>query len=178
MSSTHHSATGAVTTHTLSVLVENKPGVLTRVTALFSRRGFNIDSLAVGPTERPDVSRITVIARAHDAAMDQITKQLDKLINVLKVEELKPESTVERELLLIKVHVGDDQRANAVQIVDLFRAHVVDVSPESLVVETTGSRAKVQALLTALSPYGLAEIVQSGTVAIGRGPQSLTDAIS
>ncbi|MBO3724702.1 acetolactate synthase small subunit [Actinomyces bowdenii] len=162
-------------THTLSVLVENKPGVLTRVSALFTRRGFNIHSLAVGPTEREDISRITVIAEADGLAMEQVVKQLNKLVNVLKIVELDPATSVERELYLIKVRADDSNRTAVLQIVDLFRAHVVDVAPTSVVIETIGSESKIRALLTALQPYGVKEIVQSGTVAITRGPRSMTD---
>ena len=161
--------------HTLSVLVENKPGVLTRVSALFTRRGFNIRSLAVGPTEHEDVSRITVIADAEGLAMEQVTKQLNKLVNVLKIVELDPATSVGRELYLIKVRADDANRTAVLQIVDLFRAHVVDVSPTSVVIETVGSESKVKALLGALQPYGVKEIVQSGAVAITRGPRSMTD---
>ena len=161
--------------HTLSVLVENKPGVLTRVSALFTRRGFNIHSLAGGPTEHEDISRITVIADAEGLAMEQVTKQLNKLVNVLKIVELDPDTSVERELYLIKVHADDANRTAVLQVVDLFRAHVVDVAPTSVVIETIGSESKVKALLTALQPYGVKEIVQSGAVAITRGPRSITD---
>ena len=161
--------------HTLSVLVENKPGVLTRVSALFSRRGFIIHSLAVGPTEHEDISRITVIADAEGLATEQVTKQLNKLVNVLKIVELDPDTSVERELYLIKVHADDANRTAVLQVVDLFRAHVVDVAPTSVVIETIGSESKVKALLTALQPYGVKEIVQSGAVAITRGPRSITD---
>lgn len=161
--------------HTLSVLVENKPGVLTRVSALFTRRGFNIHSLAVGPTEHEDVSRITVIADAEGLAMEQLTKQLNKLVNVLKIVELNPESSVGRELYLIKVRADDSNRTAVLQIVDLFRAHVVDVCPTSVVIESVGSESKVKALLDALKPHGVKEIVQSGAVAITRGPRSMTD---
>ena len=161
--------------HTLSVLVENKPGVLTRVSALFTRRGFNIHSLAVGPTEHEYVSRITVIADAEGRAMEQVTKQLNKLVNVLKIVELDSQTSVERELYLIKVRADDANRTSVLQIVDLFRAHVVDVCPTSVVIETVGSQSKVNALLEALRPYGVKEIVQSGAVAITRGPRSITD---
>lgn len=161
--------------HTLSVLVENKPGVLTRVSALFTRRGFNIHSLAVSPTEHEAVSRITVIADAEGLAMEQVTKQLNKLVNVLKIVELDPATSVGRELYLIKVRADDANRTAVLQIVDLFRAHVVDVSPTSVVIETVGSESKVKALLGALQPYGVKEIVQSGAVAITRGPRSMTD---
>ncbi len=162
-------------THTLSVLVENKPGVLTRVSALFTRRGFNIHSLAVGPTEREDISRITVIADAEGLALEQVVKPLTKLVNVLKIVELDPATSVERELYLIKVRADDANRTAVLQVVDLFRAHVIDVAPTSVVIETVGSESKVRALLTALQPYGVKEIVQSGTVAITRGPRAMTD---
>ncbi len=161
--------------HTLSVLVENKPGVLTRVSALFTRRGFNIHSLAVGPTEREDISRITVIADAEGLAMEQVVKQLNKLVNVLKIVELDPATSVGRELYLIKVRADDSNRTAVLQIVDLFRAHVVDVAPTTVVIESVGSQSKVKALLEALTPYGVKEIVQSGAVAITRGPRSITD---
>lgn len=173
--STAGAASAASTMHTLSVLVEDTPGVLTRVSALFTRRGFNIHSLAVGPTDTDGVSRITVIADAEGRAMEQVTKQLNKLVNVLKIVELDPATSVERELYLIKVHADDANRTAVLQIVDLFRAHVVDVSPSSVVIETVGSESKVRALLTSLEPYGVKEIVQSGAVAITRGPRSITD---
>ena len=163
------------TRHTLSVLVENKPGVLTRVAALFARRAFNIHSLAVGETEDPRISRMTVVVDAAELPIEQVTKQLNKLINVLKIVELDPAAAVERQLLLVKVSANDSSRANVLQIVDLFRAHVVDVSPTSVVIETVGSESKVRALLESLEPYGVKEIVQSGAVAITRGPRSITD---
>ena len=156
------------TRHTLSVLVENKPGVLTRVAALFARRAFNIHSLAVGETEDPQLSRITVVVDAAERPLEQVTKQLNKLVNVLKIVELEPESTVERQLLLVKVSASDSTRANVLQVVDLFRAHVVDVVPDTVTIEATGSESKVRAVLSALDPYGIREIVQSGAVAIGR----------
>ena len=165
----------STTKHTLSVLDENKPGVLTRVSALFARRGFNIHSLAVGPTEHPQSARITVLAKADDTAMDQVVKQLNKLVNVLKIVELDPADSVQRELLLIKVLANDASRTAVLQIVDLFRAPVVDVHPDSVVIEMVGSESKVQALLNSLRPYGVSEIVQSGTVAISRGSQSITE---
>ena len=161
--------------HTLSVLVENKPGVLARVAGLFSRRAFNIHSLAVGPTEHPEISRITVVVDVEDLPLEQVTKQLNKLIHVLKIVELEPERSVQRELLLVKVRADARQRAAVLQIVDLFRAHVVDVSPDSLVVEAVGAPHKLDALLAALAPHDVREIVQSGTVAIGRGGRSITE---
>ncbi|MDY5601302.1 MAG: acetolactate synthase small subunit [Schaalia hyovaginalis] len=162
-------------THTLSVLVENKPGVLTRVAALFARRAFNIKSLAVGETEHPEVSRMTIIVKADEQPFEQVTKQLNMLVNVLKVVELAPEDSVERRLLLIKVRADEERRTGVLQVVDLFRAHVVDVQPESVVIESIGSLSKLEALVAALEPYGVTEIVQSGAVAIGRGPRSITD---
>ena len=147
--------------HTLSVLVENKPGVLARIAALFSRRGFNIDSLAVGETEYPDVSRMTVVVDVEDLPLEQVTKQLNKLVEVLKVVELEPTAAVQRQAMLIKVQ--------------MFRAKVVDVATESLTIEATGTTDKLRALLDVLEPYGVKELVQSGIVAIGRGPRSITD---
>ena len=164
-------------THTLSVLVENKPGVLTRVAALFARRAFNIQSLAVGETEKPEISRITIVVDVSEVSLEQVTKQLNKLVNVLKIVELEPERAVERDLMLIKVSADDTNRTAVLQIVDLFRAHVVDVSRGTLVIESIGSPAKHAALLRELEPYGVREIVQSGNVAIGRGSKSITDQI-
>ncbi|MFD6177915.1 MULTISPECIES: acetolactate synthase small subunit [unclassified Isoptericola] len=161
--------------HTLSVLVENKPGVLTRVTALFARRAFNIHSLAVGPTEHEEISRITVVVDVEEHPLEHVTKQLNKLVNVIKIVELDPESSVQRELLLVKVRADAATRAGVLEVVDLFRAHVVDVVPDTVVVEATGTAAKLSALLNALEPFGVREIVKSGTLAVGRGPRSITD---
>jgi acetolactate synthase-1/3 small subunit len=161
--------------HTLSVLVENKPGVLARVAGLFSRRAFNIHSLAVGPTEHPEISRITVVVDVEDLPLEQVTKQLNKLIHVLKIVELDKDRSVQRELLLVKVRADARQRGDILQIVDLFRAHVVDVSTDALVIEAIGTPEKLDALLSALSTYDVREIVQSGTVAIGRGARSITE---
>lgn len=161
--------------HTLSVLVENKPGVLTRVSALFARRAFNIKSLTVGETEHPDISRMTIIVDADTAPIEQVKRQLGKLINVLKIVELNPDEAVERRMLLMKVRADDTCRTSVLQIVDLFRAHVVDVHPEAVVIESIGSLSKLEALLRALEPYGVTELVQSGAVAIGRGDHSITD---
>ena len=161
--------------HTLSVLVENKPGVLTRVAGLFARRSFNIHSLAVGPTEHEEISRITVVVDVEQLPLEQVTKQLNKLINIIKIVELEPESSVQRELLLVKVRADASTRSHVLAVVELFRAHVVDVVPEAVTIEATGSPAKLDALLGALEPYGIREIVQSGTVAIGRGARSITD---
>ena len=160
--------------HTLSVLVENKPGVLARVSALFSRRGFNIDSLAVGPTENPEVSRMTIVVAVDALPLEQVTKQLNKLINVLKIVELAPDASVAREVLLIKLRADATTRGQIATVVDMFRAHIVDVAPESLTVEVSGTPDKLAALLTLLEPFGVRELVQSGTVALGRGPKSIT----
>jgi len=164
-----------MTRHTLSVLVENKPGVLTRVAGLFARRAFNIHSLAVGPTEHDEISRITVVVDVDDLPLEQVTKQLNKLINVIKIVELEDASSVQRELMLVKVRADAAQRTHVLEVVQLFRAHVVDVVPDAVTVEATGGPAKLAALLAALEPFGVREIVQSGTVAIGRGSRSITD---
>ena len=160
--------------HTLSVLVENKPGVLSRVSALFSRRGFNIDSLAVGPTEHPDVSRMTIAVNVEDLPLEQVTKQLNKLVNVLKIVELESTASVQRELLLVKVRADRPTRSQVLETVSLFRARVVDVAPDALTIEATGTAEKLDALLRDLEPYGIKEMVQSGVVAIGRGSRSIT----
>lgn len=161
--------------HTLSILVQNQPGVLARVAALFTRRAFNIHSLAVGETEEPAISRITVQVDAKDLPFEQVTKQLNKLINVLKVVELHPQDSVTRKFVLFKVQANADNRSQVLQIVDLFRASVVDVHRESLVIQAAGVQSKLEALMETLAPYGINEIVQSGAVAIGRGPRSITD---
>jgi acetolactate synthase-1/3 small subunit len=161
--------------HTLSVLVENTPGVLARVAGLFARRAFNIHSLAVGPTEHESISRMTVVVDAEDLPLEQVTKQLNKLINVIKIVQLEPEASVQRELLMVKVRADDSSRTAVLQVVELFRAHVVDVVPDAVTIEAIGSDTKLKALLTALEPYGIKEIVQSGVVAISRGSRSLTD---
>ena len=161
--------------HTLSVLVENKPGVLARVAGLFSRRGFNIESLAVGPTEHPEISRITIVVLVNDQPLEQVTKQLNKLVNVIKIVELEPDASVQRELLMVKVRADASVRSQVLETVQLFRAKVVDVSPEALTIEVTGDGDKLDALLRMLEPYGIKELVQSGLVAIGRGARSITD---
>lgn len=160
--------------HTLSVLVENTPGALARVAGLFSRRGFNIDSLAVGPTEVADVSRITLVVDAEDDTVEQLTKQLNKLIEVLKIVELEPDA-VRQELVLIKVATDGGNRSDVLEVIQLFKAKAVDATNESLVVQATGSPEKLRALLTMLEPYGVRELVQSGLVAVGRGGRSITD---
>lgn len=163
-----------MSTHTLSVLVEDTPGVLARVSSLFARRGFNIRSLAVGSTELPDVSRMTIVVSVEDFPLEQVTKQLNKLINVLKIVEQDPENSVARELLLVKVRADASVRSQVLETVQLFRARVIDVSAEAVTVEATGTPAKLDALLRVLEPYGIREIAQSGVVALGRGAKSIT----
>jgi acetolactate synthase I/III small subunit len=165
-----------IETHTLSVLVEDKPGVLARVAGLFSRRGFNIISLAVGPTEAPEISRMTIVVSVEDFPLEQVTKQLNKLINVIKIVELEPAASVQRELMLVKVRADAGVRSQVLETVQLFRAKVVDVAPEALTIEATGTMDKLTALLRMLEPYGIRELVQSGMVAVGRGPRSITAA--
>ena len=165
----------AMSKHTLSVLVENKPGVLARIAALFSRRGFNIDSLAVGPTEHPEISRMTVVVDVDALPLEQVTKQLNKLIEVLKVVELEPTASVQREILLVKVRTDIHSRSHVLETVQLFRAKVVDVASDTLTIEVTGNRDKLAAFLEVVEPFGVKEIFQSGLVAIGRGSRSITD---
>lgn len=161
--------------HTLSVLVENKPGVLTRFTGLIARRGFNIHSLAVGTTEREELSRITVVVDVENVALEQVTKQLNKLVNVIKIVELEPEASVRRAHMIFKVRADAAARPQIASAVEMFRGHIVDVSPNTVCVEATGERSKLDALRQVLEPFGIKEIVQSGTVAIGRGAKSMTD---
>ncbi len=166
----------ALTRHTLSVLVENKPGVLARVAALFSRRGFNIESLAVGPTEHPTVSRMTIVVSVDDLPLEQVTKQLNKLVNVLKIVELEPATSVQRELLLVKVKADLNSRSHVLETVQLFRAKVVDVAADAVTIEATGTNDKLTAFIRVLEPFGIRELVQSGMVAVGRGSRSMTGA--
>ena len=154
--------------HTLSVLVENRPGVLARIAGLFARRAFNINSLSVSPTERPDVEAVP---------LEQIIKQLNKLLHVLKIVELDPNTTVERELVLIKVAANESNRSDVLEIVRLFRVRVVDVNPESLTIEATGAEGKIDALLGLLEHYGVIELVRSGAVAVTRGPKALSEKV-
>lgn len=164
-------------THVLSLLVEDKPGLLTRVAGLFARRGFNIESLAVGKSEIPGLSRITVVVDVEELPLEQVTKQLNKLVNVIKIVELDPSQTVEREHMLIKVRVDNTTRSQILEAATLFRARIVDVATDALVIEVTGDTAKVQALLKVLEPHGIKEIAQSGLLAIGRGGKSITERV-
>lgn len=163
--------------HTLSVLVENRPGVLARIAGLFARRAFNINSLSVSPTERPDISRVTVTADVEDVPLEQIIKQLNKLLHVLKIVELDEDNTVDRELVLVKVSATAQTRSDILEIVQTFRVRVVDMHPESLVIEATGSGAKLDSLLSLLDDYGVIELVRSGSVALSRGPKALSEKV-
>jgi acetolactate synthase-1/3 small subunit len=155
--------------HTLSILVENKPGVLTRVAGLFARRGFNIESLAVGLSEDPRLSRITIVIDGDAHPVDQVTKQLHKLINVLKIRDLGPDNAVSAELLLVKVAGDGDKRSEALQIAEIFKAKIVDVDRRALTLRVVGTTDKVEALLELLQPLGVLEVVRTGTIAMGRG---------
>lgn len=164
-----------MSTHVLSLLVLDKPGLLTRVAGLFARRGFNIESLAVGTSETPGISRMTLVIDVDDVPLEQVTKQLNKLIHVLKIVELDAENSVHREHMLIKVRADASTRSDIIELANLFRARIVDTNPDSLVIETTGDSGKVRALLRNLEPYGIKELVQSGLLGIGRGPKSVTE---
>lgn len=166
-----------MTQHVLSLLVEDKPGLLTRVAGLFARRGYNIHSLAVGTTEVEGLSRITLVVDVADSPLEQVTKQLNKLINVLKIVELEPEQSVQREHMLVKVRIDQNTRSQILEAVNLFRARVVDVAPDSLVIEVTGDTQKIEALLRVLEPFGIKEIAQSGLLAMGRGSKSISERI-
>jgi len=159
--------------HTISVLVENEFGVLARVAGLFSGRGFNIESLSVAPTLEPNTSRMTIVTRGDDRILEQVTKQLNKLISTIKVVDFTDEVYVERELALIKVTAESDSRAEILRVVDIFRAKIVDVTPRSYTVEMTGAPAKIDAVLELLTPLGIKEIVRSGPVVIGRGSKGV-----
>ncbi|GAB3268835.1 acetolactate synthase small subunit [Microbacterium sp. MEC084] len=166
-----------MTTHVLSLLVEDKPGLLTRVAGLFARRGFNIESLAVGVTEVPGLSRITVVVDVDELPLEQVTKQLNKLINVIKIVELDASTSVQREHMLVKVRADNQTRSNVIEVVNLFRANVVDYAPDALVIEITGDKGKVDAFLKAIEPFGIRELAQSGLLALGRGSKSITERV-
>ncbi|GAA2968238.1 MULTISPECIES: acetolactate synthase small subunit [Microbacterium] len=166
-----------MTSHVLSLLVEDKPGLLTRVAGLFARRGFNIESLAVGVTEVPGLSRITVVVDVEGLPLEQVTKQLNKLVNVIKIVELDPAASVQREHMLVKVRADNASRSSVLEVINLFRASVVDYAPEAMVVEITGDKGKVEAFLRAIEPFGIKELAQSGMLAIGRGGKSITERV-
>ncbi len=161
--------------HTLSVLVENKPGVLTRIAGMFARRGYNIHSLAVGPTDDERISRLTIVVGTEAVQLEQITKQLNKLVHVLKIVELDGESSVEREMQLVKVNADPVVRSQIIEIAEVFRAKIVDVDHDSITVEVAGNPGKLAAMVELLEPYGIREMVRSGTIALARGTRSITD---
>ena len=154
--------------HTISILVENKFGVLTRIAGLFSGRGYNIDTLNVGPTQDPDTSRMTIVTRGDDATLEQIVKQLNKLVDVLKVQDFREDEYIDRELVLIKVSVDQKSRSEVMQITDIFRAKIVDVQPKSLTIEITGGENKVSKFLDLMEPFGVVELTRTGKVALPR----------
>jgi acetolactate synthase-1/3 small subunit len=154
--------------HVLSLLVENKPGVLARIAGLFSRRGFNIDTLAVGPTEDPDISRITLTLDGAVHPIDQVTKQLHKLVNVIKIRDMEPDGTIAREMALFRVSAAVENRAEVMQFAEIFRATIVDVSRKTLTIEVTGSQQKIDAFEHMIRPHGLVEMARTGEVAITR----------
>ena len=161
--------------HTLSVLVEDRPGVLTRIAGLFSRRGFNIESLAVGPTEHDGISRMTIVVNVEESPLEQVTKQLNKLVEVIKIVELDPTASVHRELVLVKVAATAETRGQVLDTVQLFRAKVVDVAPDAVTIQVTGNAGKIADFLRVVEPFGIRELVQSGMVAIGRGSRSISE---
>ncbi len=164
-----------MSTHTLSVLVENKPGVLARIAGLFSRRGFNIDSLAVGPTEHAEISRMTIVVNVESSPLEQVTKQLNKLIEVIKIVELDPGASVNRELIMVKVSATAETRGQVLDTAQIFRATVIDVAPDAVTIEVTGNAGKLKDFLAVFEQFGIRELVQSGMVAIGRGSRSITE---
>jgi acetolactate synthase I/III small subunit len=155
--------------HVLSVLVENKPGVLTRIAGLFARRGFNIDTLAVGPTEDPSVSRMTITLDGAAHPIDQVTKQLHKLVNVIKIRDLEPDETIAREMALFKVTADGQTRGELMQLADIFRGRIIDVSNRTATVEVTGTHDKIEAFEQMVRPFGIVEMVRTGEIAIARG---------
>ena len=163
--------------HTLSVLVQDVPGVLARISGLFARRGFNIESLAVGQTEKAGVSRMTIVVNVDKHPLEQVTKQLNKLVNVIKIVELDAQKSVTRELILVKVRATMETRSHVLETVQLFRAKVVDVSQDAVVIEATGSRGKLNALIKVLEPLGVLELIQSGGVATSRGGRGISERV-
>lgn len=161
--------------HTISVLVENKFGVLARIATLFAARGFNIDSLAVGETEQPDISRMTIVVRGDDRILEQVEKQLNKLVDVIKVTDFKEAAHLERDLALIKVKADKHNRSEIMQIVSIFRARIVDVAADAVIIETTGDEEKIAALMAMLKPFGIKELCRTGIIAMARGSRTAAD---
>lgn len=166
-----------MSTHTLSVLVEDRPGVLTRVAGLFAARGYNIDSLAVGPTEEDGLSRMTIVVQLETKSLEQVTKQLNKLINVIKILEHEPDEAVERELALIKVRADGDSRARIMEICEVFRVRVLDVTHRTLLIEGTGTPEKLEALLELLRDFGIVEVSRTGRIALARGDRGIRERV-
>src|SRR5690349_15566744 len=164
-----------MTHHTLSVLVENKPGVLARIAGLFARRGFNIESLAVGPTEHDEISRMTIVVNVEDSPLEQVTKQLNKLVEVIKIVELDAAAAVQRELVLVKVGATPETRGQVLDAVQLFKAKVVDVAADAVTIQIIGNTDKIGDFLRVVEPFGIRELVQSGAIAIGRGSRSISE---
>lgn len=165
------------TLHTISVLVEDRPGVLTRVAGLFAARGYNIDSLAVGPTEVAGISRMTIVVNVDESPLEQVTKQLNKLINVIKILEHDPGSAVERELMLVKVHAQGDSRARIMELADVFRVGIIDVTASTLTVEASGGPEKLEALRELLSEFGIVELSRTGRIALARGERGIRERV-
>ncbi|MFZ5642214.1 MAG: acetolactate synthase small subunit [Bacillota bacterium] len=163
--------------HTLAVLVLNKPGVLARIAGLLSRRVFNIESIAAGYTEEPDITRITIVVQGDDHILDQVIKQLSKLVDVIKIQELEGRESIERELALIKVKAHADRRSDIVDIVNIFRANIVDVNRETMVIELTGDEQKINALYAVLEDHGIVEMVRTGNIALSRNPVAIKHCI-
>ena len=158
---------------TLAVLVENHPGVLSRVAGLFARRGFNIESLAVGPTDNPEISRMTIVVDGDERVIEQIKKQLNKLVDVIKVSFIEPENSVSRELVMIKVNTEPEKRSEIIGIAEIFRANIIDVSRDSMIIELTGDKDKVNAMEEILRPFGIKELVRTGIIAMNRGSKCI-----
>jgi acetolactate synthase I/III small subunit len=154
--------------HTLSVLVEDKPGVLARVSGLFSRRGFNIESLAVGPTEHPEISRMTIVVAVDDLPLEQVTKQLNKLVDVIEIQDFREDEYVDRELVLMRVNTTPENRAEVMQICDIFRAKIIDVQPRNFSIEVTGNESKINKFIFLMNPFGIADLTRTGKVALAR----------
>lgn len=169
---------GVRDSHTLAVLVENKPGVLARVAGMFARRSFNIHSLAVGPTEDPAVSRMTIVVKVEEKPLHHIIGQLEKLVNVLHIDEITPEEGVRRELMLVKVGAAPESRSEIIEIADIFRAKIVDVGPDCLILEATGTPDKQEALLRMLEPHGILETAKTGLIALERGGHTIHEAFA
>ena len=168
---------GTIMRHVLSALVQNQPGVLAHVSGMLASRGFNIDSLAVGETEKPDLSRMTFVVHGDDAILEQVRKQLDKIVTVVKVQDISSEDFVERDLMLIKMNANPQQRTEIVLLVEMFRGRVVDISPGSLIIEISGQERKIEAFIELMRPYGIVELARTGRIALVRGTPGQGDVL-